>query len=224
MRVLASEVDDQQCGGRMVHLVRRCEVKRALAGHHLANETLLGRSVLRHHVLLGKTAVADEVRQPLRDGEDSRQRLDVLSHRFVHEPAVAAQRRHQRVGLVCQRHFEMSLEWLVIDDRESPWPQRSYQAFRSSSVTASRVSCEMKCSKFCATFVRENGAADMIKKAVSTAAAVFLLELPAALLAETSVRRPQTAMMTKPASIPRSSVAALAERDEWRRTSPTDKT
>ncbi|TMA10876.1 MAG: hypothetical protein E6J86_14645 [Deltaproteobacteria bacterium] len=38
----------------------------------------------------------------------------------------------------------------------------------------------------------------MIKKAVSTAAAVFLLELPAALLAETSVRRPQTAMMTKP--------------------------
>src|SRR5947208_403456 len=27
----------------------------------------------------------------------------------------------------------------------------SYQAFRSSSVTASRVSCEMKCSKFCAT-------------------------------------------------------------------------
>lgn len=35
-------------------------------------------------------------------------------------------------------------------------------------------------------------------KAVSTAAAVCLLALPAALLAETSVRRPQTAMMTKP--------------------------
>lgn len=34
-------------------------------------------------------------------------------------------------------------------------------------------------------------------KAVSTAAAVSLLALPAA-LAETSVRRPQTAMMTKP--------------------------
>ena len=38
----------------------------------------------------------------------------------------------------------------------------------------------------------------MIKKAVSTAAAVFFLALPAEVFAETSVRRLQTAMMTKP--------------------------